>query len=444
MKATDNDCVARIIARVDCKWGKNNVPFADDAAVSVGRRVDLESGLLQIRYSTGATVILQGPASYVVDSKNGGYLSIGKLTARLDKRSEVRGQKSESANRKSEIINQIFSIRTPTALVTDLGTEFGVEVDKEGRTFSYVFRGSVRVQKRSADRSETDAGQVLHENQSACVARDRDGAANASRCVDPTVFVREIPNETVRTLDLADVVAGGDGVTERRNAGIDASTGAWGNAPPPRGYFDIDGDRRFHNVPHRPFVDGVFIPDGRTGAVQIDSAGGLFTEFPTTCNRTCGYLWAGGTVPSANSTQILTRLGDVDYASKGHGLLFTHANAGITFDLAAIRRANPGWTPARFLARAGNTGMKPQGEGGTVYADLWVLVDGRVAFRRREINATSGVFAIAAPLGKSDRFLTLAATDSGNGIDYDWIVLGDPRLELARQPGVVTQEPQLD
>ena len=31
----------------------------------------------------------------------------------------------------------------------------------------------------------------------------------------------------------------------------------------------------------------------------------------------------------------------------GHGLLFMHANKAITFDLGAIRRANPDWeTPA--------------------------------------------------------------------------------------------------
>ena len=39
----------------------------------------------------------------------------------------------------------LFSVRTPTAVVTDLGTEFGVEVGKDGNTNSHVFRGSVRV-----------------------------------------------------------------------------------------------------------------------------------------------------------------------------------------------------------------------------------------------------------------------------------------------------------
>ena len=32
---------------------------------------------------------------------------------------------------------------------------------------------------------------------------------------------------------------------------------------------------------------------------------------------------------------------------------------------------------------------------------------------------------------KNDHFLTLVATDGGNTIAGDWIMFGDPRLELA-------------
>ena len=37
----------------------------------------------------------------------------------------------------------LFSVRTPTAIVTDLGTEFGVDVDKAGQTETHVFVGEV-------------------------------------------------------------------------------------------------------------------------------------------------------------------------------------------------------------------------------------------------------------------------------------------------------------
>ena len=37
---------------------------------------------------------------------------------------------------------------------------------------------------------------------------------------------------------------------------------------------------------------------------------------------------------------------------------------------------------------------------------------------------------INIPIARNDRFLTLVATDGGNTIAGDWIMFGDPRMEL--------------
>jgi hypothetical protein len=111
--------------------------------------------------------------------------------------------------------------------------------------------------------------------------------------------------------------------------------------------------------------------------------------------------------------------------------LLVHPNNGITFDLTAIRGTNPDHRLARFLAVVGNTETSAQyGDARTVWADVWVLVDGKIRFRRREINGFTGGLRIAIPLTDQDRFLTLIATDGGNGLWWDWIIFGDPRLEL--------------
>ena len=119
----------------------------------------------------------------------------------------------------------------------------------------------------------------------------------------------------------------------------------------------------------------------------------------------------------------------VDYGSADHGLILLHASNAITFDLEAIRRANPGCKLLGFRATAGNSdsGTSAMGE---MYADFWVLVDGQSRFRRRQIRSSDGAYSVAVPIGQSDRFLTLAATDGGDGISHDWIIFGDPRLEL--------------
>ena len=73
-----------------------------------------------------------GPVTYEMEA-NGGYLSVGKLTGKLDTERGGRGTGEESSLHPSSFILHPFVIHTPTATVTDLGTEFGVEVSKEGR-----------------------------------------------------------------------------------------------------------------------------------------------------------------------------------------------------------------------------------------------------------------------------------------------------------------------
>ncbi len=106
-------------------------------------------------YSTGARVILQGPCTYEVESDHGGFLSLGKLTARVETKGDGgRGKGKETENPKSEIRNpksafplspSAFVVRTPAAIVTDLGTEFGVEARSDGVTETEVFVGKVKV-----------------------------------------------------------------------------------------------------------------------------------------------------------------------------------------------------------------------------------------------------------------------------------------------------------
>ena len=438
---------------VDCVWATggdkpNNQKFEIrnlKSPVSLADHFDIRSGLLEITYNTGAKVILQGPVTYDVESADGGYLAIGKLTARLGEREERRGESAtpQAVNLKSEIIHHestassgrhpLFTVKTPTAIVTDLGTEFGVEVDKRGDTVSYVFRGSVTVQPADDGKNAKAAVRVLHARESARIAHSGDegrGELQVTAVPDSVLssdFVRKIDKLVGKTLDLADVVAGGNGFSSRRKAGIDATNGEVVHALPKTdaAYF-MTGDGRFHRVRSMPFIDGVFIPGPKP--IQVDSAGHMFSDWSVSGPQTVGYVWASG---PGGSQQFCPKLSGVDYASAEHGVLVMHANKGLTFDLDAIRHANPGYKIQRFTAMAGNAEALTQQEH-PVYADFWVLVDGIMRFRRCQINGTHGAFSVAVPLQEKDRFLTLAATDGANGSDGDWIVFGDPRLELAR------------
>ena len=164
------EIVGRITGMVDCQWeeaargrgaeesGQTNLKSKIrnlKSPVFLGDRLALRSGLLEITYNSGAKVILQGPVTYEVESAAGGYLLVGRLTAKLEKKEE------QTVSRSSLLAaSSLFVVRTPTAVVTDLGTEFGVEVRKDGSTVSHVFRGSVEV------RGTSDA---VRANQAVCV-----------------------------------------------------------------------------------------------------------------------------------------------------------------------------------------------------------------------------------------------------------------------------------
>jgi hypothetical protein len=172
--------VGRITGLADCVFSSDRdilPPPSSHAYVPMGRKYKLNSGLMEITYDTGAKIILQGPVTFEVDSTNGGFLWVGKLTAKVEKKVErLADQKSSTRYRQSSsplspLPAPLFSVRTPTAIVTDLGTEFGVECDKSGATLSHVFRGSVKMQLSPNDADPSDQTVVLGENESGRVEK---------------------------------------------------------------------------------------------------------------------------------------------------------------------------------------------------------------------------------------------------------------------------------
>jgi hypothetical protein len=107
----------------------------------------------------------------------------------------------------------LFAVRTPTALVEDLGTEFGVEVAEGGETASHVFQGQVRVMVAGAgdvgrgtgDENENPKSQnpnqqiLLSAGQSARVVPGEN--ASVLRIDRPSVatpeYVRQLPRSIV-------------------------------------------------------------------------------------------------------------------------------------------------------------------------------------------------------------------------------------------------------
>jgi hypothetical protein len=196
--------------------------------------------LLAIVYDTGAQVILQGPCSYTVDSDRGGFLQVGKLTALVEKKTGGQGESKRGrggegetggqelvanggtlATRHSPLATTLFAIRTPTAIVSDLGTEFGVEVVSGGITRSYVFRGKVIFAATNAGQP-TDEGFSLTAEQSAQTEVSGDGKTyGAVRILHDRVasetYVRYMPAKAHRKVMLANLRGDYDRHLDSRN-----------------------------------------------------------------------------------------------------------------------------------------------------------------------------------------------------------------------------------
>lgn len=243
---------------------------------------------------------------------------------------------------------------------------------------------------------------------------------------------KKIAPLTGEALLLADVAGGGDGRGKGKpGLGFDPNTGK--NAPYKQGFIEAVQANVLHTVLERegrdlfPLIDGVVIPDG-VRPVPITSTGITVSDVPPTS----GKAWDAIRNGPVNS-QAGTKLNGVDYAGEGHSLIGIHANAAMTFDLQAARK-RLGDGALRFRALVGYGG----GQAGT-RADFHVFVDGRLAARRMKFGKNDGGTAVDITLAKDARFLTLMATDGGDGISHDQVFFADPKLTNAEPASQFTQ-----
>ncbi len=245
---------------------------------------------------------------------------------------------------------------------------------------------------------------------------------------------------TVEQLDLGDIAAGGDGYGAATDGlGLHIATGqivdpdTFGGATSGGPLFTAtDGTGGAVDF---PLVDGVFLPNGTT---QIRTDGSTF-DFPATDGNNWDAIrnaaaHYGFTTPELQPIQLADQPG-VD--RRGLGI---HANAGITFDLEAIR--NTGHYVNQFTGVAGINFTAVDGP----YADftVWVLLDGEVRYEQSFSWDGLTYEAFSVPIMESDEFLTIATTDFNAWFHTDQAAIADAtlrKIDLASccLPGQVCQ-----
>ena len=116
--------VATLVKAQNALWEQGN------ASAEVGSRLRalpgfLKQGLIQITFDDGAEVILQAPCHFCLDDAGRITLFRGVLSAVVSE--QAKG----------------FAVQTPTGVVTDYGTEFGVIARENGETETQVYIGKV-------------------------------------------------------------------------------------------------------------------------------------------------------------------------------------------------------------------------------------------------------------------------------------------------------------
>ncbi len=163
---------ARITELVDCRWQPESEPKEFGETLFHGDCLDLQEGLVQLTFTSGAKVILQGPARFYPLSGMEAELEFGKMTAVVPE--WARG----------------YTVSTPNAKVVDLGTEFALDVDVDDSTEVHVLEGDVVARARLADGQLQ--GEAIHARKLDAVRFAGDGRVGEKISASPERFARNI------------------------------------------------------------------------------------------------------------------------------------------------------------------------------------------------------------------------------------------------------------
>jgi hypothetical protein len=154
------------IARMEAVTAPLGAPPLQTGHTLPARRFQFNSGLLELQFLKGATVILEGPVDFEVISPLECILHQGKAVARV----------SEAGHG--------FAVNGPRGRMVDLGTEFAVSVSRSGDTEVHVLNGRVEASpKDGAKPLELAANQALRLTSS----------RTESMPMDAGVFVTDMP-----------------------------------------------------------------------------------------------------------------------------------------------------------------------------------------------------------------------------------------------------------
>ncbi|MBA2115215.1 LamG-like jellyroll fold domain-containing protein [Bremerella alba] len=133
--------VALLTRKVGVQGGNANV-WKEGVTVSP-QQLTWDTGLIQLEFYSGATLVAEGPASIEIVDASNIYLNYGKLRANIPQPA------------------QGFTILAKTLELVDLGTEFGMEVSSDGSVDVQVYEGKVELYEPNSNRNKTTRRELV-------------------------------------------------------------------------------------------------------------------------------------------------------------------------------------------------------------------------------------------------------------------------------------------
>lgn len=409
---------ATLVSSVNAEWVNTSLALEKGSRLGTGDlNWHLKSGVAELLFDNNTRVTIEGPAEFHIAVDDQIALNYGRLYASVP----------------PEAIG--FIVTTPTSKIIDLGTEFGVEAGFGGTTELHVVKGQTTLiaegKNRKTSLSVTEG-----------VAKKVSGADNriSDIACDQAKFARTILNGNRiwrgENIQLASIIAGKDGFEE-----IDPVVGL----DPVTGQYSLSIRRDVHKsttgynpVPDSLFIDGVFVADESQETAMIITSSGLTFACPDTAGLVSHVITVyTGDIKKQQDTIPLAIFGGQTYDN--NAIVMIHSNAGITFDLDAIRQSTPGFTLESFKALGGLSEALHSVQTQLPDVGFWVLVDGQTRYEKI-LTLKDGEVSFDIELQSQDRFLTLIVTDGSNSTDAsreyaawnnDFFYLIDPELCLS-------------
>lgn len=239
----------------DARWVTPEARFAKGDPLRAGQTLELSAGSAAVEFASGARVTLVGPSIFELTSANSGFLTLGKL-------------KAEAATPASKG----FTVRTRTARVVDIGTEFVAAAAPDGQSRIDVTEGEVHVL--------LDGSTTPH--------RLRTGEALSVEAGRSQVLVRIEPGDGTAAFHFPTIPPPSRDDIADRSRGLATIHVARGElffrAPIPSGPPELLLDGHGQSAPDSP-AESVFFAPNESGALLLDLGQ------PVTISQINTYSW---------------------------------------------------------------------------------------------------------------------------------------------------------